>query len=294
LFIPNYQLLAYETMRGRLKGDDGTEELSYINLGDMMSTSSLLFGTAFDSVNGAEAASAQEFVDDQIGPTPELPSRPAGPAFTGYMRAVSNLQGVSTDTSYAYAAPLTIYQRTRDPSSNQVTFFDVSNLYYGKRILPGSLTLTDTSLTGSGGAVKVTLKDDARGNIYRADSFTSASLWNSVGNVFYDEGIIVIKNPHLYFYGKDGFEIDFRGDQNIHVLKLEVLALQNQLNSSSNPNYQDVPPSGYATDTDPHFVYITGINFHDENLNVVAKTQLAQPIVKRHGDRVLFKVSIDV
>jgi hypothetical protein len=50
--------------------------------------------------------------------------------------------------------------------------------------------------------------------------------------------------------------------------------------------------SGDTLDTDP-FVYISGLNFHDENMNVVAKARLAQPIIKREGDKILFKVALD-
>jgi len=137
------------------------------------------------------------------------------------------------------------------------------------------------------------MKDDGRGNIYRADCLTSASTWNSVGNVFYDEGIIVLKSPHVYFFGKEQFEISFKGEQNIHSMKVEVIAPQNSLNSSSNPSFIDVHASGRLTDTDSHFVYVTGINFHDKDFNVVMKSSLAQPIMKRHGARIMFKAGLD-
>ena len=58
----------------------------------------------------------------------------------------TSLGGSSTVTSDV----LTIYQRTRDPSSNEITIFDISNLFYGNRILPESLYLTDPNITGSG------------------------------------------------------------------------------------------------------------------------------------------------
>jgi hypothetical protein len=51
--------------------------------------------------------------------------------------------------------------------------------------------------------------------------------------------------------------------------------------------------SASPTDVDSDFVYVTNINLHDENLNVIAKAQLAQPIVKRYGDRVLFRIRMD-
>jgi hypothetical protein len=139
----------------------------------------------------------------------------------------------------------------------------------------------------------VTLRDNGLGTLYRADCVTKPAKWNSVGTVFYNEGIIAIKSPHLYFFGKDSFDIEFRGEQSVHVLSFDVLANRNTLNSSSNPNYVRVPASAYPNDPDKDFVYITGLNFHDDNLNVVMKTQLAQPVLKRTGDRLRFKVRLD-
>lgn len=183
--------------------------------------------------------------------------------------------------------------KTADGSSNQVVFFDISNLFYGIRILPGSFSITDSNLSGSGGAISITIKDDGNGTLYRADSLTSHCTWNSVGTIFYNEGIVVIKNPHLYFFGENQYEMSFKGEQNIHVLRTDVLAPTNYLNSSSNPSYKNIPSTNRPNEPDPNFVYITGINFHDDNLNVIMKTQLAQPIMKRFSDKILFKVKYD-
>jgi hypothetical protein len=171
--------------------------------------------------------------------------------------------------------------------------FDVSNIFYGTRILPGTLSISDSSLSGSAGAISITLRDDGQGGLHRADAASAWATWANVGTVFYEEGLIVVKSPHLAMFGRDGYEISFRGERPIHVMRIDALAPANQLNSSSNPAYRDVRPSGYANDPDTSFVYVTGINFHDENLNVVARTQLAQPIMKRHGDRIMFKIKID-
>ena len=260
----------------------------------MISTASLLFRTSFDSETKS-TDDANSMVNESIGFTPEQPGLLAGRAFQHYSSSISEAVASGTfDAGIADGAPLTIYQRTQDRSSNQVTFFDISNLFYGKRILPGSFELTDSSLTGSGGAMSITLRDDGRGNIYRADCITSQSTWNSVGNIYYDEGIVVIKSPHLYFFGKEAYQTSFKGEQSVHVLKINALAPANQLNSSSNPNFMSVHPSGLANDPDTEFVYITGINFHDDNFNVIMKAQLAQPILKRHGDRLAFKVAMDL
>lgn len=294
-FVPSFELLASESMHASQVDDLGIEERSFINLDGLLSTASFLFGGAAFDDGTQDADKINAFANESIGFTPEQPGLDPGRAFFGYVdRIAKAVQSGNFDPGIQLGAPLTIYQRTRDASSNQVTFFDISNLFYGKRIHPGSLELSDPAFSGSAGAFGITLKDDGRGNIYRADCVTSASTWNSVGNIYYDEGLIVIKSPHLYFFGKQGFDISFRGEQSIHVMKLDVLAPANQLNSSSNPNYKPVPPSTFPNDPEKTFVYITGINFHDQDLNIVMKTQLAQPFVKRMGDRVMFRVKFDM
>lgn len=285
LFVPSFELLASESMRSNAVDDMNVEELSFINMKEMIATGAL-FGTDFGE--------DYTFLKETIGPSPETPGSGIGPAYKNYIRNVALAVASGTfDPGVQDGAPLTIYQRTGDPSSNQVTFFDISNLYYGLRIFPGSFVLKDSSFSSSAGTVSITLKDDGKGNIYRGDCLTSQSSWNSVGNIYYDEGIVVIKSPHLYFFGKEGYDVSFRGEQHIHVMRLDVQAPANQLNSSSNPNFVALPPSGYPNDPDKNFVYITSLNFHDDNFNVIMKTQLAQPILKREGDRVNFQIKYD-
>lgn len=293
-FIPSFQLLSSESQRRRYVGDDGVEDLSYVSLDNLLSTSSIVFGATFEDVDGESAVSSQDFINQAIGFTPERPGVDPGPAYLTYVTLLSgSVVSSSYDLSLNSDAPLVVYQRTLDPSSNHVTIFDVSNLYYGNRILPKSVVISDSSFTGSSGAMTVTIKDDGWGNLYRCDSLTSASTWNSCGNVYYSEGLLLIKNPHLQFFGKEQFSLTFKGERGVHVLRFDVVARSNTLNSSSNPCYKDVNASGYPTDSDPKYVYVSGINFHDDNYNIVAKAQLAQPALKRHGDRILFRVPID-
>jgi hypothetical protein len=286
-FVPGFELIASESNRTFARDDLGVEELSFVHLDQMIMTSSLLFG--FD--NG----SMLTYVNDLIGFTPEQPGISPGAAYQNHINRINKAVAAgSFDPGLQEGAPLTIFQRTRDPSSNQVVFFDISNLYYGLRILPKTVNLYDPCLSGSGGAISVTLKDDGNGTIYRADCVSTQATWNAVGTVFYDEGIIAIKSPHLYFYGKEGFEISFKGQQNIHVMSIDAFANANQLNSSSNPNYIKTLPTNNNNDVNSEFVYITGINFHDENYNVVMKTQLSQPVTKRTGDKYQFRVKLDM
>jgi hypothetical protein len=189
---------------------------------------------------------------------------------------------------------LTMMHRLRDNSSNQVVVFDVSNLFYGNRIKPGSVVLTDPDLSGSDGKFGMVIKDDGRGGLYRADADSEHATWASLGTVFYDEGIMILKHPNLFFFGKRGFDVSFRGVQNVHVLTFNTYARSMQLISSSNPGFERNLANGdLFNEPDQDFVYITGINIHDENLNVIAKSTLAQPVVKRTGDKFMFKVRMD-
>jgi len=185
------------------------------------------------------------------------------------------------------------YQNTRDDSSNEVTFFNVPNLYYGNRIKPGSFSVTDLNATGSDGIVKVTLRDNGRGSLYRADAIGPHPIWTSHGNIMYEEGIAVVLTPLVPRFGKNKFKITLSGSQNIHVMELQVPCPAGKFNSSSNPMYRELKPSDYASNTSSEFVYITGINFHDENLNIIARANLAQPVVKAPTDKFLFKIKVD-
>lgn len=294
LFYPDYSLLEQEP-GNKFIDSLGRRNLRIISLDKLLNSGSLVMGAQFDY----EQSGTSELIDSLIGFNPENPGLPPGPAVVNHSKYIAGTLTYD-ETNYGPGVskniPLTILQRTKDYSSNQITIFDISNLFYGSRILPGSFTISDSALSGSAGAISVTLKDDGFGNIYRADSDTKHSTWNSVGNIFYNEGIVLIKSPHLYFFGKHGYEMSFKGEQKIHTSKYEILASLGNINSSSNPTYAPVAdvlrPSGEVIDDDK-FVYISNINLHDENLNVLAKAVLAQPVMKREGDKILFKFTID-
>jgi len=260
-FYPNFSGFLGPLNKSQFVNDLGNQDIGNVSLRHVIPTGSLSKGMAEDTLTGS---------------------------------IVSNLQGAGPSAlTLPVGETYTILQRTRDDSSNQTVFFDISNLYYGDRIKPRSFVLTDSNLSGSGGKVRMTIRDDGEGNLYRADSTGSHATWASVGNIFYNEGIVVLKHPQTYFFGKEEFSIDFQGDRNIHVLHFSLLANPYEHVSSSNPSYMPVSASVLDTDVDKRFSYITGINIHDDNLNVIMRTSLAQPIVLRTTDRIMFKTRLD-
>ena len=218
----------------------------------------------------------------------------AYPDAVGTGSIVSAVAGATPESpGVAPGVVLSIFQRTRDNSSDEVVFFDISNLFYGDKIMPTSLSIKDIAVTGSGGKVKMTLRDDGKGNLYRGDCLTKQATWNSVGNVLYHEGIVIVKSPNIPFFGKEEHEVKLKGVRNLHILEINIPCPQGTVNSSSNPAYKSLKPNSYASTKVNEFVYITGINFHDDNFNIIGRTNLAQPVVKRNEDEFNFRVKID-
>ena len=219
-------------------------------------------------------------------------SLPSGAQSTGSIADV--LQGAGPeDPGVSAGSILTILNRTRDPSSNEVVFFDVSNMFYGRKIVPGTFKLYDSSVTGSDGKVKMTIRDDGNGRLYRADSRTTNATWNTIGNILYEEGIVVIKTPNIPLLGIDGYEVSLTGEHNVYVMEMNIPCPKGLANSSSNPNWMPLKPTDSSNELRDQFTYITGINLLDENLNVIARANLSQPVVKREDDRYLFRFKMD-
>lgn len=292
-FRPNFDLLMSESNQTKYVDDIGNVDYSLINLSNLLNENAQLFGAEFSDINSTNEE-IEQYANELIGFTPEQPGLSPGSAFIAYKRSVDKLINDDLyDAGVQASAPLTIYQRTLDNSSNQVTFFNISNLFYGDQIYPGSLTIKDICLSGSNNHIQMILKDDSYGNLYRANSLNNNATWNSIGNVYYNEGIILIKSPHLNFFGKEQFEITFKGVRNVHVMNINAVLEKNKFNQSLNPNWKDTPYSSANGDQDKQFTYITNVNFHDDNYNIIAKAQLAQPIMKRFGTQMKMKFKID-
>lgn len=179
-----------------------------------------------------------------------------------------------------------------DLSSNRVIIFSIPSIYYLNRIVPNTFVLTDTNLSGSGG-ISVTLRDDGRGNLYRSNCTTAQASWNRCGAIFYSHGVVAILTPHLPFFGKNGFEMSFRGETRKIVANYLIPASPEYVNSSFNPTYKEFPPTELLSEQAENFTYITGINLHDENLNVVMRGKVSQTVQKREGDELVFRLRYD-
>ena len=102
----------------------------------------------------------------------------------------------------------------------------------------------------------------------------------------------VLNNRFAKEYYRSSRESDIF-TQDIHTLTINTFARPMQQVSSSNTSFTSQSIDNLANNTDERYVYITGINIHDDNLNVIARTNIAQPIVKYSSDKILFKFKMD-
>lgn len=274
-YVPSYALLSNldQTM---FQDELHRAASSQIRLTDLVSSASLLFDFSQDG-----SGSVGDVANGAIGPSPERVATSPGPAMTSFIRGTSPV------------SPLTVYQRLRDGDSPRLTFFELDRALYGSKISPKSLTLTDINISGSAGAFGLTLKDDGYGNLYRASASGSHATWASVGHVFYDEGIIVVKSPHLWRFGEQQYSLSWRGLRPIYVMRYDAIALPETVNSSSNPTYVHLKTSPDLTEPVESNVYIGGVVWLDSKLNVVMRSKLAQPVLKRAGSAITIRHKID-
>lgn len=197
-------------------------------------------------------------------------------------------------TQAAHNSP-TIYRRTGDASSNEVSLFDVSSLFYSTRIRPGTLKIRDVGLSGSATGTQITLCDNGTGGLYRADTTGSPAPWANVGFVLYDEGQIVVLDPTINHFGKTQFRLEFKGEKRIHTTKFDAELNVDQSNFSVNPTFANAPKSEDVTLDADHsgYVYISEVNIHDDEYDVVMRARLAKPIKKYTGDKMVIKLSYD-
>jgi hypothetical protein len=263
LFIPNFDILKLDDKLETFVDTRNATNLSKIKLDNLVDMNNFLVGPQ----------SIDDTVDIDImreieGASPEEP-------------------GISPGTT------LTVLRRVLDPSSNEVVIFDISNMFYGDLITPGSLILKDRNPLYLNSEFEIELRDNGIGSIYRNACKSEIATWNNVGNILYEEGLIVIKSPVLRFFGKNGFEISFKGERKVYVLEVLIPLEKNHHNISSNKSYTNIKPTDNINEIADSFTYITSVNLHDSNMNVMARANLAQPIVKRESDKYLIKLRMD-
>jgi hypothetical protein len=200
---------------------------------------------------------------------------------------------LNEDLSYRYL-PVPYYSLNKNDLSLFSQIIDISTQYYNKKIKKGTLEVKNTNISGSNNNISIRLSDNKKGHLYRNDCLTKVAEWNYVGHAFYKEGICAIHNTSLYSFGKTDFEVEFVSEGSMFVHETNIPIREGMLNVSHNTTYnKDFRIDESAFNSDEPFVFITDVNIHDENLNVVAKAKMAHPIPKKNTDNLLIRLKMD-
>ena len=137
--------------------------------------------------------------------------------------------------------------KLRRPYTRQLgstaTVISLPQKFYGERLKPGSIKLIDNSTD-----VTLTLRDDKRGNLYDVDYSGSYSKrtpdakgsGSLVGNVFYNDGLIVITDTSKPYNtvgtleGVDGFRVNFESTQTIYQREYVCSIEENEFQFTNN------------------------------------------------------------
>lgn len=196
---------------------------------------------------------------------------------------------------------------------NRMVIIDVPSAFYGREISRNSVSLTCRAFSsGSHGLVR-TLVDDGRGGLYLSGSASSSSLsvrddfagvgWNKVGNVFYGEGLIVIRDPSLLDFGRtdgasshpnDTMQLSFRGLTMLPVKTLMCRVDRGERNASANPTFSTVEEDGAHVRSHPSgSLRISTVGIYNSDRELVGVARLADPIRVRERDRLNIKLRMD-
>jgi hypothetical protein len=201
---------------------------------------------------------------------------------------------VNPDNIAYFSYEMPYYNITKDIGETYSNVLCISNQLFKKNIIRESMNITDSALAGSGGNLKISLSDNGLGLLYRDDCLTKKAEWNYVGHVLYNEGFVTILHPGLENFSNSNYKISFKINTDLNVYELNLPAKAGETNLSNNPTYiQNLKLNDSAFNSDEDFVYITDINIHDKNLNVLASAKLAQPFAKKNTDNVLFRLKMD-
>jgi hypothetical protein len=208
---------------------------------------------------------------------------------------------------------------TKTRIDDEIDFFrivHIPSMFYGRQIATGSVHMVCNAYMNKG--IQRVLKDDGHGRLYISGSMAKpvsnesfAGLkWNKVGNVFYNEGLIVITDPSMFDFGSinrdaspdfpDTLQIAFSGQERITTKVFQCRIGAGMANASNNPTFSSLnmdPKSQFynkrVVKQSPPVTWISAVGIYNEDHKLVAVAKLASPIRKREKDKLLIRLRMD-
>jgi hypothetical protein len=220
------------------------------------------------------------------------------------------------------------------------SLISIPSTYYGEKIKEGSFTYTDKSYTDNAGNNPI-IKDDGFGNLYSTNAHhsqsanvleelsgdalnqinatDSSSIDNYVGNIFYDQGMIVLTETASWSgsvnYSDFGTNYTLQFDSYNSITTYEYSVAMNPSEFNHTMNYSLREPLSGSYSTMEEFTasllstqymareftssifspYITEINLYQPNeIEPVIKAKFPRPIKKSKKLTTTFKIRLDL
>ena len=154
------------------------------------------------------------------------------------------------------------------------SYIGISQKHFDEQISPGSFKFTDTSLSSSTGTiVNPILLDDGKGNIYSSNAYVSqstnhlSSSENHVGNIFYDLGIVVLKETGSWSgsvsyldFAKSNYGVTFDAEKTLYTTEYSVRIEPDEfLHTTNGTSRQPLAEESASISSSPYYLnYITG------------------------------------
>lgn len=208
-----------------------------------------------------------------------------------YQKTGSNLQIYKDGTLISTVADTTVNKVSNNYS-----------IFVGATGYSSSSMWSQSPFNGAIDEVRIYEKSLTQAEITSLSTLTNTNYLalqtNKVGNVFYEQGIVVyspFQNELIAgsFKTKD-FSLKYKSSIDIDQYKYYINVPMNDYNTSTNPTLYDATGSlmPFAVNTD-FTPYITTIGLYDKDYDLVAIAKLGTPIPKSSGLDLNFEVSFD-
>jgi hypothetical protein len=139
----------------------------------------------------------------------------------------------------------------------------------------------------------------------RSGASSGPSLeWNKVGNVFYDEGLITIRDPSILDFAAswpgvsdhptDLLQLSFRNESRIPVKTLMCRIDRGDLNASLNQTFwTEEEDDARIRNHESGSLYVSTVGIYNSDRELVGVARLAEPLRIRPRDRMNVKLRMD-
>ena len=237
-----------------------------------------------------------------------------------------------------YTSNFTIYDNVRSQHLNKFHGYDSGSIisithdHYSEKIKTGTFTLIDKSYTNNAGNNPI-IKDDGYGNLYSTNATISQSAATSisssdnyVGNIFYDQGMVILTETGSWsgsvnytdITSASNYTVQFDSTDTIYTNEYSVTINPNEFDysmnyslrcftSGSSVTFEQATASfGSPILTNPYLCseftgsewhpYITNIALYNkgEYNDPVIMARLPKPIMKSDKIATTFKIKLDM